>query len=247
MRHGRVVRLSVLRVLLAASFVGLAGPLAGAPSNVSVMPSSGPPPGNGFVQTFNYVFSHPGGFANIASTQMLINATFNAANACYLYVEPATNQLYLQNDAGAAGLWPPVTLGTPGTTQNSQCVVDAGASLPSSGTGINLTVNVALTFKPAFAGIKTNFMTAFDGTDVSPWESRGTWTVPGNHPPTNGSVAPSSGPPPGNGVAQTFNYVFSDLEGFANIASTHRCSPGLWARMSLHSGWGPCYRSRCPR
>src|SRR5712692_9957495 len=133
MRHGRVVRLSVLRVLLAASFVGLAGSLGGAPSNVSVTPSSG----TGSSQTFSYLFSDPNGFADIVSAQMLVGATLSASNSCYLYFERSTNRVWLADDAGVGNV-SLATLGTAVTLQNSQCVFDAQNS-SSSGTGTNLT------------------------------------------------------------------------------------------------------------
>src|SRR5712692_8320984 len=172
MRNVRRVRLRWMRALLAVSLLVFAGPLGSAPSNVSVTPSSG----TGSSQTFSYVFSDPNGFADIVSAQMLVGATLSASNSCYLYFERSTNRVWLADDAGVGNV-SLATLGTAVTLQNSQCVFDAQNS-SSSGTGTNLTVNVALTFKPAFAGAKTNFMTAFDGTNVSPWQAMGTWTVP---------------------------------------------------------------------
>src|SRR5712692_2511240 len=142
------------------------------PTNVSITPSSG----SGSGQTFSYLFSDPNGFGNIVSAQMLVGATLSASNSCYLYFERSTNRVWLADDAGVGNV-SLATLGTAVTLQNSQCVFDAGAS-SSSGTDTNLTVNLALSFKSAFAGAKTNFMTAFDGTNVSPWQAMGTWTVP---------------------------------------------------------------------
>src|SRR5712692_7613197 len=100
----------------------------------------------------------------------------SVSNSCYLYFERSTNRVWLADDAGVGNV-SLATLDTAVTLQNSQCVFDAQNS-SSSGTGTNLTVNLALSFKPAFAGAKANFMTAFDGTNVSPWQAMGTWTVP---------------------------------------------------------------------
>src|SRR5712692_6839251 len=173
MRNVRVVRLSVVRALLAVSLVALAGPLCGTPSNVSVTPSSG----TGSSQTFSYVFSDPNGFTDIVSAQMLVGP-FSAANSCYMYFERSTNRLWLVDDSGTGhATGSPVTLGVAGSLQNSQCTVDALLS-SSSGAGNNLTVNLALTFKPALAGAQGNDMTAWDGTNSTPWEAKGTWTVP---------------------------------------------------------------------
>jgi len=152
-------------------FLGTYTVVSGSPQALSVTPSSG----SGLTQTFNYTFSDPNGAADIASTAMLVGATLSAANGCYMFF--AGNNLWLANDAGSAWL-SPVTLGVIGTTQNAQCIVDAGAS-SSSSSGNNLTVNVNLTFKASFAGSKTNFMFVIDRAGLSSsWQSRGTWNVP---------------------------------------------------------------------
>src|SRR4029077_53633 len=124
---------------------------------------------------------------------------------------PGPNVFYLANDAATA--WSgPVALGQAGSLQNSQCTVDAGSS-SASGSGTNLTVNLALSFKPAFGGAKNIFMDAGDGLN-SGWQQRGTWTVP-TVAPTLVSVAPSSG----SGSSQTFSFVYSDVKGYASITS----------------------------
>ena len=72
----------------------------------------------------------------------------------------------------------PVTLGVAGTLQNSQCSVNAGSS-SATGSGNNLTVNLAITFTTAFVGTQTIYMRADDnGGLTSNWQSMGTWTVP---------------------------------------------------------------------
>jgi hypothetical protein len=107
--------------------------------------------------------------------QILIASTLNPGNACYAYIAGTT--LYLAANSGTA--WSsPVSLGSPGTVQNSQCAIDAGSSYVSS-SGNYLTVSLRFTFAPAFAGSKSNFMFATDSTGLSSgWQSRGTWTVP---------------------------------------------------------------------
>jgi hypothetical protein len=45
--------------------------------------------------------------------------------------------------------------------------------------GANLTVNLALSFKPAFAGAKTVYMQTQDAAGwATGWQARGSWTVP---------------------------------------------------------------------
>jgi hypothetical protein len=141
------------------------------PTAVSVSPNAG----SGSAQTFAFVFSDPNGAANIVSTQMDVNATLTAAGACYLYYGRASNSIQLANDGGSFGA--ALTIGSAGTQQNSQCIVDAGASSVNL-SGNTLTVNLALSFKPAFAGAKNVYMEAQNATLDSGWAQRGTWMVP---------------------------------------------------------------------
>jgi hypothetical protein len=190
-----------------------AGPPA-PPQNVSVTPSSG----SGSSQTFSFVFSDPSGFTNLSTAYMLINATLNWPGTCYTYYDRSANALWLLNDA--ASLWlGPLTPGSAATMQNSQCSLNGGGSSVSV-SGNNLTVNVALSFKAAFAGAKNIYLNAQDtGGLWSNWQQRGTWTVPipGNLPPANVSVAPSSG----SGSSQTFSFLFSDPNGYADLSTVY--------------------------
>jgi hypothetical protein len=144
---------------------------AGPPVPVSVAPSSG----SGSSQTFSFVFSDQKGYAAITSLLTIVNSSLSASGGCYLLYYPGPNVFYLANDAGTAWLGP-VALGQAGSLQNSQCTVDAGSS-SASGSGTNLTVNLALSFKPAFGGAKNVYMDAGDGLD-SGWQQRGSWTIP---------------------------------------------------------------------
>jgi hypothetical protein len=185
-------------------------PSSGGPSTVSATPASG----SGTTQTFAFAFSDPNGYQAITSVQILVNGAMTPSGGCYLFYYRPANALYLTNDAGAS--WQtPVTLGQSGSLQNSQCSV---SSLTSSvtGSGTNLTVNLALTFKAAFSGSKFTYLEAFDGTLDSGWQQRGAWTVPSAGPPALVSLSPSSG----SGTSQSFTLVFSDPNGYAAIYST---------------------------
>ena len=83
--------------------------------------------------------------------------------------------LFLLNDAGTT--WMSSAMGSGGTLQNSQCAIEPGTSsaVPSGNT---LTVNLAVTFKNAFAGAKSVFMYGTNGVINSGWQTRGSWTVP---------------------------------------------------------------------
>ena len=136
---------------------------------VSATPNSG----TGSSQTFAFLFSAPAGYASIVSASMIIGS--GSAGTCSFYYARASNTIYLSNDA-STGWLAPATLGSSATLQNSQCSLNLAAS-SAVGSGSNLTVNLALTFKPAYAGSKSISMEVYNGSD-SGWFQRGTWIVP---------------------------------------------------------------------
>jgi hypothetical protein len=174
---------------------------------VSVTPSSG----TGTSQTFSFVYADPKGYTGLSSVLVIINNSVTWASGCDLLYYPATNALYLMNDAG--GTWTgPVSLGQSGTLQNSQCAVNAGSS-SASGSGNNLTVNIALSFQSAFSGTKNIYMDAYDGPDAG-WQLKGTWT------PATVTMGPVSVTPgSGSGSSQTFNFIYADPKGYSGLSS----------------------------
>ena len=183
---------------------------ATAPSAVSVTPNNGSGSGP---QTFSYLYSDSSGYQNIYLVQTILNTTLSWPNSCgTMYI--AASGLYLMNDAGNNWLGP-LTIGQPGTLQNSQCTLDAGAS-SASGSGTNLTVNLAFTFQPGFTGPKSNFMLADDVVNnlTSGFQNRGTWSPDPATAPSAVSVTPNNGS--GSGP-QTFSYLYSDSSGYQNI------------------------------
>src|SRR5438445_580790 len=77
--------------------------------------------------------------------------------ACFVQYSPANNTLYLHNDADNSEVW--ATLGTAGALSNSQCSIDTGAS-SASGSGNNLTLTLAITFRPGLNGSQNVYMAA---------------------------------------------------------------------------------------
>jgi hypothetical protein len=126
--------------------------------------------------------------------------------------QQAENLLYLLSDV--SGQWQGgLHLGVPGTFGNSQCTIDGGAS-SSSQAGNNLTLNLAVTFKTPFAGLKNAYLTAFDRAGQSSGSPiLGTWTVPSTNTPNVVSVSPVSG----SGSGQVFTAKYGDANGFADI------------------------------
>jgi hypothetical protein len=178
----------------------------GPPSPVSVTPSSG----SGLSQTFGFVFSDSRGYSAISTAAVVVNATLSGNTACYVLYYQSSNNIFLANNTGSGWLGP-VTLGQSGGLQNNQCTVSAAAS-SVSGSGTNLTLNLALTFQTAFAGNKNVYMDVYDGQD-SGWLQKGTWTVSAG-PPAPVSVTPNSG----SGASQTFSFLYTDARGYAAMA-----------------------------
>ncbi len=218
------------------------------PVVISVSPSSG----QGFTQTFQFAYSDADGHQDIATASALIRDTLSEAAACYVAWQRSQNALWLRNDAGNGWLGP-VTPGAAGSLTNSQCVVEAAASA-AAGAGNALNLTLRLTFRPKFAGAKRIYLSAADsGGRGSGWQQRGTWTVP-NSPPQAVSVTPSSG----QGTAASFQFRFSDPNGWTDIKMTEmlvhstltpatgcyvQVEPGskrIWLRNDAGTGWlGP--------
>ena len=103
--------------------------------------------------------------------------------ACYLALAPtsATNgYLYLVDDAGDGGYAPgsPIALSSGGTLQNSQCTINTAGS-SASASGNTLTLNLAMTFNPSFAGNQVFYLAARNHTTGnSGWQAVGSVTVP---------------------------------------------------------------------
>ncbi|HYL78381.1 MAG TPA: S8 family serine peptidase [Bryobacteraceae bacterium] len=183
------------------------------PTTVSVSPSSG----SGSAQTFAFTFSDSNGGANIVSTQLDVGATLSTSGACYFYYARAANQIYLANDAGSFG--PSLSLGSAGTMQNSQCVLDAGASSVMV-SGNTLTMNLALSFKPAFGGAKNLYMEAQNASLDSGWAQRGTFTVTNSAPTPDFSLNLSPGSQTvGAGGSTSYTVTATASNGFGGVVS----------------------------
>jgi hypothetical protein len=180
------------------------------PTALSVNPLSG----SGTSYTFTYVAASSNGYAYISSVQILLNWAIWGDQACYLDYYQSSNLLYLLNDDGTS--WGTgVTPGTTGTLSNSQCQINTG-TMTVSGEADRLTLNVPVTFLPAFIGPLGNYMNATDQAgNSSGWQELGTWTgsAASSQTPTVNSVMPSSG----MGTVQPFTYSISDVNGYEYI------------------------------
>jgi hypothetical protein len=178
----------------------------------SVTPNSG----SGTTQTFALAYSDTAGTSDLTQVWAWFNATFasTAANSCLVYYVRGTNTLNLINGAGTA--WLSLPLGGGGTLENGSCAIALGSTTTALA-GNTLTLNLAVTFKAAFAGDKSVFMYATNGSQNSGWQTRGTWTVPGGGAAvTADSVTPNAG----TGATQTFALQYSDSGGGVNLTQT---------------------------
>src|SRR5581483_10086973 len=165
-------------------------PLSAPPTADSVTPHWGAGQG----QSFTFQYSSANGSSYLNFVYGLLNASLSSHNGCRIQYQPSTNRLYLLDDAGTTSLGP-LTPGVAGSESNSQCTIDASASSVSAA-GNTLSVTVALTFTPAFAGVKKLYGDALDNGNLnSGWQSLGAWNTaaPQNTAPTADSVTPNSG------------------------------------------------------
>jgi hypothetical protein len=161
------------------------------PQMLSVSPASGA----GLSQTFTAVYRDANGVNDLQQIYFLVNSSSSGANAALLYYVPASNLLYLRNDADTdwgTGVVP----GSAGVLANSQVTVDVtDASVVKTAT--DLTLTVPLTFNPGFAGARTLYLFAVDfaGAHPSLYQPLGTFTVSQSAPPSADVVVyrPSDG------------------------------------------------------
>ena len=173
--------------------------------NMAVTPVSG----SGTQQTFSLQVTDSLGATDLTTAGLLVNSSVSLTPACAVVYNRALNTLALLTDAGAQ----PATTLTPGsgTAQNSQCSLN-GALSTVTAVGNMLTVNVALTFQPAFSGPRNVYADAGDASQSLAWTLEGTWTSPP-------LIATVSSPSSGGGLQQTFNLQFTDSLGAADLTT----------------------------
>jgi hypothetical protein len=177
----------------------------------SVTPSSG----SGSSQAFALQYSDTAGATSFSTVWVWFSATFgSAANSCMVYYDRPGATLYLINDAGSQ--WLPGTPGSGATLQNNQCSINLATTSVVLASN-SLTLNLAMTFKPAYAGAKNIYMYGADTGGInSGWQTRGTWTATSTTPVvTADSVTPSSG----SGSSQAFALQYSDTAGATSFST----------------------------
>ena len=105
--------------------------------------------GAGATQIFTGKFYDANGWTNIAKAALFFHESYaGTAGSCLVEVRPPEDRIAIIDDAGVNFAYT-VPLGSNSVVQNKACSVDAAKS-SFSGSGNELTVNVAVTFKPAF-------------------------------------------------------------------------------------------------
>jgi hypothetical protein len=141
---------------------------------VSATPSSG----SGASATFSLQYADSGGASHLSTTWVWFTAAFtsSAANSCLIYYDRRLAVLYLLGSDGKN--WTRGALGSGEALGNRHCSIDlARSSVTISGT--SLTLNLAMSFYPRYAGTKTIYMFANNASSVeSGWQTRGSWIVP---------------------------------------------------------------------
>lgn len=202
-----------------------------APEARSVTPASG----EGIQQSFTALFSDPNGASDLAAVYLAVHTGPAGAGGCQVRYLRQGGSLALRDDYDTAWLGP-IPVGVAGTLNNSQCLVDAGASSVSA-SGETLTLTVALRFNPSFYGTKFVYLLAEDqGQLATGWQQKGTWIPARNEPPATVAVSPSSG----QGLQQQFQFVVADPNGAQDLRS---------ARLLIHqalTGADACYLNYRP-
>jgi hypothetical protein len=167
------------------------------------------------VQVLTIQLRHPDGGTNLESALVLVQSTFTASQACFLWLDRGANRFFLADDVAAN--WVGVAFGSSGIVQNSQCLVRA-ASSTSETFGQTWMVRLELTFREAFRGPRRVWVQARDlAGNLSPWTELGQIQVaaPARRAPTITAVQPSSG----RGSEQIFQVTASDPDGAVDLLS----------------------------
>ncbi|SPF34076.1 hypothetical protein SBA4_1420011 [Candidatus Sulfopaludibacter sp. SbA4] len=136
---------------------------------------------SGFTQTYTFTFTDTNGYQDIAVADVLINTAINGVGACYLAIVPmgagsAAIDL-VDNTGDAGGPYAGMILPTSNVVSNGQCSISGNGSSVSAN-GNTLTVTLAVSFSPSFAGNQIVYSAARSNALNTGWQSVGTVTVP---------------------------------------------------------------------
>jgi hypothetical protein len=182
------------------------------PVQSPVLKTLTPNTGAGMSQTFTLVVEEASGAADLRQVTMTIDSTNKAAASCALRFALPERTVSLLNDQGTN--WTTASLNGGGTLENSQCAISlSGLSIGLA--SVTATIQVPVSFRTTFAGLKNIYVSASDATQqTSGVQTLGTFTV-GSALPTVRSVSPASS----SGMGQTFTIVADEPSGAQNLSS----------------------------
>ena len=149
------------------------------PATFPIPGGMNPPSGSTANPTLTFTFNDATSATNLQTGWALINTAIDGRMACYVAYYRPGNQIYLYPDNGDGTQATSIVLSGTNTISNSQCTVSAqGSSVTTN--GAQLTVNLNISFKAAFAGPKGVWMAAqtMGGAQTSAWQALGAWLVP---------------------------------------------------------------------
>ncbi len=146
-----------------------------APAIGAIIPQRGSSVANQLTY-FVTTFSDANGWQNIQYVYSIVNNSTSCKNCFYGYYNQNTNKLYLRNDANTAWLGGYVP-GAAKVIENSYAKLDCSKTT-ISGSGNNLSVKWAVTFKSTFTGAKKCYLYVKDDANAyQGWLQKGTWTI----------------------------------------------------------------------
>jgi hypothetical protein len=163
----------------------------------------------GSAQSFTASYSDPNGYIDISTATLTFWGPSFGLQVDY---HPSSNEFTM---AGAGGTCSP---GQAAVLTDGYLTLNCGASTVS-GSGNTLTVTFNVTPQPPSSGMPYQItISVEDHAGASNSKTPGTWIV--NRPPSADSCTPMNGTTP-VGTPQTFACVYSDLDGWQNIAAAN--------------------------
>jgi hypothetical protein len=184
------------------------------PSSITLGTPS-PSSGQGAVQTFRVVATHPGGSGQVATLGLAVASGNGLANACAVRYLQQGGLVQLADASGA--FVHSVRPGTADVATGTACVLfGSGTAVRTNGGSLELSASLLLL--PVFAGNRQLLVFGSDAAGQTGPVAKGAWTVPaaGGAP---GVI--SSAPPAPSGAGGIFSISVADPDGATDLRYTY--------------------------
>lgn len=171
---------------------------AGQPLVGPVVPSSG----TGSSQVFTFSYSDSIDYTNLVAAEMIVNSSIAFTKACYARLDVGQRSITLRDDSNGSWIGP-ISIGANGFVENGQCIINAGGS-SMNGSARTLAVELAITFKASFQGVKSIYSRTQTVGYMTGWKQQAVWAV--NCAPNVSFIAPAVG----SGINQTFAFTIAN-------------------------------------